>query len=154
MQGWHVDLRLLKAEHDSGYCVMRSSQPDDSGFITNNAYNPELFEQGVRAYLNAYSQNMVLSLMDKLGLDIDKAVSRINQYLLATDMVGKVSQPSNDSFAMKVQCEGIPKLLSDDELRAFLRPENVCPFWVSMSLRAAVNTSVSKHLGFDVLLNK
>ncbi|MCP4322874.1 MAG: hypothetical protein GY787_13710 [Alteromonadales bacterium] len=154
MRDWHVDLRLLKAEHVSGYCIFRSSEPDGSEFIAKGLHDAELFEEGVRAYLNTYSQNVVFSLIDKLGLDIHSAVIRINQYLKVTEIIGQVSKPSNDSLAMKIRSEGVPQLLSADKLRMFLKPENVCPFWVSMSLRASVNTKVSKTYAFEVLSKK
>ena len=154
MRDWHVDLRLLKAEHVTGFCVFRSNELDGSEFIANEENNAELFEEGVRAYLNVYSQNIVCSLIDKLGLDINSAVNRINQYLKVTEVIGQVSKPSNGSLAMRIRCEGLPKLLSGDELRMLLKPDNVCPFWVSMSLRASVNTKISKNYGFEVLSKK
>ncbi|MCP5077909.1 MAG: hypothetical protein GY951_07620 [Psychromonas sp.] len=154
MQEWHVDLKLLKAEHVSGFCVHRSCETGSPDFVANEKNNPVLFEAGVRAYLNAYSQNVICNLIDKLGLDINLATDRINKYLKVTEMVGKISKPSNGSLAMKIQCEGVPKLLSVEELTRLLKPENVCPFWVSMSFRASVNVKVSKNYGLEILSKK
>ncbi|MFL1464442.1 hypothetical protein [Marinobacter sp. HN1S83] len=91
-----------------------------------------------------YSKEVVKALMKRKSLSPADCVGLLNY--VVNNIGWQEKSPKNHDVKSFVRCQEHPEEIDERQLTSFLEDEGICPSWVAMTLRAAVNEKFMNNI--------